>query len=161
MTQCRRAIVQIAGLALAVLFAAVFVATFFAATFFAAAGCAFAAFSALTFAQRRFVAAMIFLMPSALIRRLGFGGSGEAGDDGSAVPLMAAHRLFCPSAILRRAAAEILRFFGAISGIAAVSTRRPDSIARSSAICWSIRVFCASKPSMAAAMISFVSFAGI
>lgn len=44
--------------------------------------------------QRFFVAAMILFMPSALIRRLGFEGSG-AGSDGSSIsPLILAHRAF-------------------------------------------------------------------
>ena len=58
------------------------------------------------------------------------------------------------------AAALILRRLGvAGSDVAAVvSADPPGSSARSSAILASMRVFCASKPSMAAVMISGVSF---
>jgi len=111
--------------------AAFFATTLFGTIFFAVAVCALAAF---TNRQRFLVAAMIRFIPSALIRRLGFGGSTLAGADGSDAPLIAAHRFFCPSAIRRRAAAEILRLPGLVSVVAAASGDPPSSIWRRSAI---------------------------
>src|SRR5437588_8911594 len=58
----------------------------------------------------------------------------------------------------RRAAALTLRFRVVASGVAAPSDLLPDNIARSSPIWVSIRLFCDSKPSMAAAIISAFSF---
>src|ERR1017187_9922960 len=122
------------------------------ATFFAVAPCDFAA--ALCNRQRFFVAAMILAIPSLLIRRLGFGAFGVAGN----VPLIAAHRFFCASAIRRRVAAERLRV--GTSGVA-VSPPPPESMARSSTILPSMRVFSTSYPMMAAVMSSGSSFVGI
>ena len=70
--------------------------TFAAGTDLAAAGCR---------RQRFFVAAMILFMPSGLILRFGFGGSGVEGDGGSLSPLILAHRAFCARAIFFLAAA--------------------------------------------------------
>src|ERR1035438_1941198 len=116
------------------------------------APCAFAA--ALCNRQRFFVAAMILAIPSLLIRRLGFGAFGVAGN----VPLIAAHRFFCASAIRRRVAAVRLRV--GTSGVA-VSPPPPESMARSSTILPSMRVFSTSYPMMAAVMSSGSSFVGI
>jgi len=70
--------------------------------------------------QRFFVAAMILFMPSALIRRLGFGGSGIAGAGGSILPVILAHRAFCARAIfLRDAAVNFLRLRTGASGMTA------------------------------------------
>ena len=72
---------------------AFFVTAFLAgADFFATGDCAFAASAPFT-AQRFLFAARIRFMPSALIRRLGFGGSGvAAGAGGSDSLLMLAYR---------------------------------------------------------------------
>lgn len=59
-----------------------------------------------------------------------------------------------------RVAALILRR-GCFAGTEAGVAGEPDRMARSSAICSSIRRFCASKPSIAASIISFVSLEGI
>ena len=69
-----------------------FTAAFLTAAFFAVAGCAFAASARFT-AQRFLFAARIRFMPSALIRRLRFGGSGvAAGAGGSDSLLILANR---------------------------------------------------------------------
>ena len=73
-----------------------------------------------------------------------------------------AHRRRWASFIRLRAAAEnFLRLPVVATGEATESVDSPESMALSSEICWSIRVFCDSKPSMAAVMISFVSLVGI
>jgi hypothetical protein len=100
-------------------------------------------------------------LPAALIFRLGFPGSGLAADFGfSDSAFIAAHLFFWPSAIRRRAAALTLRFRVGASAVAGPSVLPPDNMARSSPIWASIRLFCDSKPSMAAAMISAFSFGG-
>ena len=91
-------------------FAAALFAAFFApffrpvAAFFAAADWAFAA-SAFCNRHRFFVAAIIRFIPSSLIRRFGFDGSGVAGADGLDSPLIFAHLALCEIAIFRRTAA--------------------------------------------------------
>jgi hypothetical protein len=77
-------------------------------------------------AQRFFVAAMILFIPSGLILRFGLAASAWAGAGGSASPRIFAHLVFCANAIFRRTAALIFRrFFGADSGVAAVSIASP------------------------------------
>src|ERR1022692_790247 len=117
------------------------------------------AFFAAAFANRHrfFVAAMILFIPSGLIRRLGFVGLGVAG--AGDVPLIAAHRFFCASAMRRRVAA--LRFLAGASGVAAVLAEPPESRVLSSSIFESICRFCCSYPRMAAVMISGSSFVGM
>jgi hypothetical protein len=124
----------------------------FAEVFFAGAFCALWIAS-----HRFFVAATIAALPALLSFRLGLGAA--SGPDGSVAFLEAAHRFRCASPIRFLAAALIFRRLGvAGSDVAAVSMGpAPDSKARSSAICVSMRVFCASKPSMAAVIISGVS----
>lgn len=101
-------------------------------------------------------------LPALLSFRLGFGCTGVAtGAGGSASPLILAHLAFCPRAIFRIPAAEILCFLGVVSGVGTVSAEPPDSMARSSAIWESICVFCALKPSIAAVITSGVSFGGM
>jgi hypothetical protein len=73
------------------------------------------------------------------------------------VPLIA-HRFFCASAIRRRVAAE--RFRVGASGVA-VSPAPKESMARSSTILPSMRVFSTSYPMMAAVISSGSSFVGI
>jgi hypothetical protein len=93
-------------------------------------------------------------LPAALIFRLGSAASGLAADSA----FVAAHLFLWPSAIRRRAAALTLRFRVGASAVAVPSVLPPDNMARSSPIWVSIRLFCDSKPSMAAAMISAFSF---
>jgi hypothetical protein len=82
-------------------------------------------------AQRFFKAATIAALPALLSFRLGFAGSDVAGD----VPLIAAHRLVCASAIFRREAAEnFFRSRGGASGVAVAVAGPPEKIAVSSAI---------------------------
>jgi len=129
----------------------------FGAGFFTGFSCC--ALAALTAAQRFFVAATIAALPARLSFRLGLATS--CGASGSVSPRSFAHLACCAFAIFRLEAAEnFLRFLVGDSGVA-VSGGPPASIVRSSATCWSIRAFRVSKPSMAAAMISFVSFVGI
>jgi len=125
------------------------------AAFFATAGAIF--FAAAFFSRHRFFkAATIAALPALLSLRFG---SGVAGAGGSDSPLILAHLAFCAIAILRRDAAEnFFRFLTGASGVAAFSAGPPGSMARSSAILVSMLVFWNSKPSMAAVMISFVSF---
>src|SRR5262249_2394120 len=108
------------------------------------------------------VSALLFLNASsmaplrpALSFRRRWGGCAAADSD---APLMAAHLLRCASAIRFRPAALIVERLVVWRAAAAVGCR-PLSMARSSAICESIRCFCASKPSMAAVMISGFSVA--
>ena len=76
--------------------------------------------------QRFFVAAMMFFMPFALIRRLGFAESGARDDSGSISPLILAHRAFCASAIfLRDAALNFLRLRVGASAVAGDLTSLP------------------------------------
>jgi hypothetical protein len=83
------------------------------AVFFAAAFCK---------RHRFFVAAMIFAIPSLLIRRFGFDGCGVAGAAGSDSPRIFAHLAFCAIAILRlEAALNFFRFRPGASDVAAVS----------------------------------------
>ena len=72
--------------------------------------------------QRFLVAAIILFMPSALIRRFAFGGSGVVGADSSDSPRIVAYRFRCAIAILRRPAAETLRLRVGACGVAAVCT---------------------------------------
>jgi hypothetical protein len=126
-----------------------------AAVFFLVAGFGFAV--AVFFAAHRFFnAATIAALPALLSFRLGFEGSVVADGAGPDSLRIFAHRRCWASFIRRRAAAEnFLRLRVGASGVAAaVDLLPPSSMVRSSAICWSIRVFCDSKPSMAALMIS-------
>jgi hypothetical protein len=113
---------------------------------------------ALSDTQRFLVAAIIAFLPAAEGFRFGLGAA--SGADGSAAFLEAAHLFRCASAIAFLPAALIFRRFRlGGSDVAAVgSAGPPGSMARSSAILASIRLFWNSKPSMAAVMISFVSF---
>ncbi len=81
-----------AAFAGAVFTAALFTAVCFlaCAVFFPAAD--FALVPAFCNRQRFFVAAMILFMPSSLMRRSGFSGSGVVGADGSDSPRILAHR---------------------------------------------------------------------
>jgi hypothetical protein len=125
-----------------------------------AAGCAvfFAAvFTAAAFfaAHRFFRAATIAFRPAAESLRFGLEGSDVAGAGGSDSPRILAPRRSWPCFIRRRVAAE--NFFRLpVAGFGIVAGP-PGSMARSSAICASVRSFCCSKPTMAAVMISFVS----
>ena len=71
-------------------------------------------FAARNFAQRKRVAAAILFLPAAEIVRVRFTGAEAAvfaePADGCGPFLSAAHLLFCAAAILRREAAEIIRF---------------------------------------------------
>ena len=134
---------------------AFFTAVFLEAVFFLAAGFGFAV--AVFFAAHRFFnAATIAALPALLSFRLGFEGVVVADGAGLDSPRIFAHRRCWASFIRRRAAAEnFLRLRIGASGVAAaVDLLPPSTMARSSAICWSIRVFYNSKPSMAAVMIS-------
>jgi hypothetical protein len=108
--------------------------------------------------QRFLLASMIRLRPAALSLRLG---AFAAVADPPAANLFASpHRLRCAAAIRPRALAlMVLRFSGAEDDT--VSVPGPDRLARSSAICASMRTFWASKPSIAALMISWLSFSGM
>jgi hypothetical protein len=121
------------------------------AVFFVAADFAFAALAALAFF--RFAASVAFAAADSF--RLGLGAGACAG--GSASPLILAHRSRWASLIRFMAAALNLRLVGFAGAWSASVSEVPVSIARSSAICASIRCFCASKPTMAASMIVFVS----
>lgn len=140
--------------------AAVFFAAAFLTTAFLRAGAAFFAgafAAAFCKRQRFFVAAMILFIPSSLIRRFGFVGSGVV--DGSDSPRIFAHRRFCDWAIFRLTAAEnFLRLRVGAPVAAAAWAGPPGSIARSSAILASSFSFWASIPKIAAFKISVVSF---
>jgi hypothetical protein len=112
-------------------------AAFFRAAFLAAFSCC--ALAALTLAHRSFVAAMILAIPTLQIRRLGSGGSGVA--DGLDSPWIFAHLFRCASAILARPAALIFRRLRFLGSSVAGGAGPPDSIARSSAILVSMRLF--------------------
>jgi hypothetical protein len=100
-------------------------------------------------AQRRFVASTIALLPAALSFR--FLRAGAASEGVPACFLWAA-------AILARGAADIRRLLGA-GALPSVSLG--FNIWRSSAI-WALsRFFCSSKPAIAAATISVLSFVGM
>jgi len=109
---------------------------------------------------------MIAALPAALSFRFGFGAAFEVGVAvgvadacGSGLPFFAAHRLRWASAMALRPAALIFRRGGFVdTGVGADSAGSPERNARSSAIWASIPRFCSSKPRMAAATISFVSF---
>jgi hypothetical protein len=96
----------------------------------------FAAFAA---AQRFLLASMMRLRPAALSFRLG-AFAFAAGFAPPANLLASAHRFRCAAAIrLRALALMVLRFRGAEDG--SVSVLEPDKLARSSAICASMRTF--------------------
>ena len=119
---------------------------------------AFAA-SARFSAQRLLVASLIAFLPAALSFRFCLAGLGATSDDaGSASPLILAHLAFCAAAILRRPAALIFLLRAEVPDSAPGSALPPFSSWRSSSIWESIRRFRDSKPSMAAWMISAVSF---
>jgi hypothetical protein len=88
----------------------------------------------------------------------GAGCFATAGFSGSFAAWNAAQRFFVAAEIALLPAALIFRFRFGTSDVVAGSVRPPSSICRSSAICPSIRRFWASKPLMAAARISAVSF---
>ena len=119
------------------------------AAFFAAAF-AFAALAALAF----FRLAASFALAAADNFRLAFG-------TGAAAAVLDprrnfAHLALCALAIrLRAAALNILRLLVGASDAAVCVA--PGNMARSSAICESIRTFCCSNPAMAAVMISGVN----
>jgi hypothetical protein len=101
---------------------------------------------------------MTALRPAALsLRFYRAGAVDEAGPD---CFLAAAHLFRWAAAILARAAADIIlpRFLGAR---VLLSVALGLSKFRSSAICVSSRFFCSSKPAMAAATISVLSFVGM
>jgi hypothetical protein len=98
-------------------------------------------FPALTAAQRFLDASAIALLPAALIFRFVLAGA-LAGAKDLDSPLILAHLALCASAILRRAAAENFRRLGEVISSVVVLAGPPFSMARSSAICWSIRAFC-------------------
>ena len=138
-------------------FAGFLAAVSFLATFFVPAACSFAASARLS-AQRRFVASEMARRPAALICRLGLAGSRPAADSGFLdSAFTAAHLFLWPSAMRRRAAALTLRVRVGASELPVASVLPPDNIARSSPIWASILLFCDSKPSIAAAMISAFS----
>jgi len=111
---------------------------FLTATFLVAA-----AFSALTLSHRAFVAATIRANPSLLILRLRFGAAGvEASWPGATAPLVFAHLLLWASAIFCRVAALNLLRLPAADTEVVRSAVRPERIACSSAIFWSIRARC-------------------
>jgi hypothetical protein len=117
---------------------------------FFAASLAFAALAALAF----FRLAASLALAAADNFLLAFGAGAAVVPD---PPLSFAHLAFCASAIrLRAAALSPLRLLVRPSD-ATVSADAPGSIARSSAICESIRTFCCSNPAIAAVMISGVS----
>jgi hypothetical protein len=104
-------------------------------------------------AQRRFVASMIAFRPAALILR--FFRAGVVDEAGPDCFLDAAHLFLWAVAILARPAAEIRR----LTGVGAVpSGVLGFNIWRSSTIRALSRFFCSSKPAIAAAMISVLSF---
>jgi hypothetical protein len=108
-------------------------------------------------AQRRFVASMMALRPAALSFR--FFRAGAADEAAPACFLASAHLFRCAAAILARAVADILRLF--VGACPAPSAAAEPCVFRSSAIWASMRVFCSSKPAMAAATISVLSFVGM
>jgi hypothetical protein len=73
--------------------------------------------------------------------------------------LAAAHLFRCAAAILERAAADILRRF--LGARVLLSVALGLNKFRSSPICVSSRFFCCSKPAIAAATISVLSFVGM
>ena len=82
----------------------------------------------------------------------------RSGLDASA-PRILAHRRCCASFIRLLVAAEnFLRLRVDASGVTAIFERPPESMALTSLIRDSIRLFCSSNPVMAAEMISFESF---
>ena len=99
-------------------------------------------FAAFTAAQRFRDASAIALLPAALIFRFGLAGT-VAGFAGSDSPRIFAHRRCWASFILRRASAENFRRLGEVPAAGAAVLAGPPARRRlSSAICWSIRVFC-------------------
>ena len=111
-----------------------FFTTTFLAIFF---GVAFAA-SALTLAQRFFVAATILAIPSLLIRR--FALAGVLAGAGSDSTLIFAHLACCAAFILRLVAAEKpRRLRGVDSDVSAILASPGESIERTSAIWASMR----------------------
>jgi hypothetical protein len=148
-----------AAFAGAVVTAALLTAVFFVATGFGfAASARFAALAARAFA--RFATNTAFR--ALLSLRFGFD---VVGAGGSAAFLEAAHRLRWASPIAFLPAALIFRRLrlpvGAFGVAAVVGFVFPSSIARSSAICVSMCVFCCSNPAIAAEMISGVSCFGM
>jgi hypothetical protein len=112
-------------------------ATYFAWADFAAARCK---------RQRFFVAAMILFMPSALIRRLGFGGSGTVGAGATAgsasAAFFAAHRFFRAADSRLRPAGVIppLRVAGALGAGAGFGVSIPSMPSNAASAC-SMAVF--------------------
>jgi hypothetical protein len=100
-------------------------------------------FAAFAKAQRFLLASMMRLRPAALSFRLGAFAAGAAPP---ANLLASAHRFRCAAAIRLRALALMVLRFGAAEGEAeaeaeSVSVPEPDKLARSSAICASMRTF--------------------
>ncbi len=116
-------------------------------------------FSAAFFAAHRFFcAAMMLALPSALNTRFFAGFALRA--FGSAAAFTAAHLLRCASAIAFLPAALIFRR-GCFAIADVDAAGEAERIARRSEICSSSLRFCASKPSIAASIISLVSLKGI
>src|ERR1039457_2020610 len=117
-------------------FAGALFTTVFLPAVFLVAVCATFAASARFSANRFLVAAMILFIPSSLIRRFAFAGSGVAGAGGADSPRILAHRFCWASFMRRRAVAEsFLRWLvGGPGVVAAVGLVPPDIMARSSAI---------------------------
>ena len=134
---------------------ALFRLDFFRATVFGAAlrtVFALAAASAFCLRQRAFVAAIIRFIPSGLIRRFGFGGSGVA-DPASvaASPLCLAYLAFWAADIRRLTAAENCRRLPAEpSALMVRSSGLPPSIRSTSWICSLIVCSWLLKPARAA-----------
>jgi hypothetical protein len=105
------------------------------------ADCAFPA-SAFFAAQRFFKAATIAALPALLSYRFGFNGSDVAGSDSAR--MFAQRRCWASFIRLRAVVENFRRLRPGASGATAVSAAPPGSIARSSAICLSNRLFCES-----------------
>jgi hypothetical protein len=113
-------------------------------------------------AQRFLVASLILFRPSGLIFRFAFFATGLAVLTAVLDSFFSAAHLFrCASPIRFRAAALILRRLRTGSDVPVGSELPPVINCRSSAIWVSMRFFCASNPSMAAAIMSLFSFVGI
>jgi hypothetical protein len=100
------------------------------------------------------VASVIALRPAALSFR--FLRTGAVDEVAPACFLAAAHLFRWAPAILERAAADSLRLF--VGARPEPSARAEPCMFRSSAMWASMRSFCSSKPAMAAATISELSF---
>jgi hypothetical protein len=108
--------------------------------------------------HRRLVASMIAFRPAALSLRFFRGGAAFAAAPDSFLRL--AHLFRWAAAMRARAAADILRCC-LPAPASPFSAFVPWRRLRNSAICSSIRLFCSSKPSIAALRTSLVSFVGM